>query len=106
LVVQFPKTKSQEIFNIQLDNSPVHPGLNISIPESIILLFQPPHCPEVNPIERLWEEIKKWLRWELFENLDSLREAVQKIWGKLSQTIVSSLTSPNFLIEALSVAGI
>jgi hypothetical protein len=54
----------------------------------------------------LWEEIKKWLRWELFDDLDSLREAVQKIWGKLSQATVSFLTSPNFLIEALSVAGI
>jgi putative transposase len=89
-----------------MDNSAVHMGLNIEIPEAIILFFQPPHCPEVNPRERLWEEIKKELKWELFDSLESLREAVRKIVGKLSQTTVSSLTSPNFLMEALSVAGI
>ncbi|PSP36194.1 MAG: hypothetical protein BRC57_02920 [Cyanobacteria bacterium QS_8_48_54] len=26
------------------------------------LLFQPPYCPEVNPIERVWQELKRWLQ--------------------------------------------
>ncbi|KAB8334747.1 IS630 family transposase, partial [Scytonema tolypothrichoides VB-61278] len=35
----------------------------------IVLLFQPPYSPQVNPIERLWKELKKRLKWKLFDNL-------------------------------------
>jgi len=62
-----------------LDNGGCHQALDLSLPEKIILLFQPPHCPEVNPIERLWEEIKKFLKWELFTSLEQLRLAVLKV---------------------------
>ncbi|MBW4610012.1 MAG: transposase [Hassallia sp. WJT32-NPBG1] len=30
-------------------------------PENIIPIFQPPHSPELNPIERFWEFIKSKL---------------------------------------------
>jgi hypothetical protein len=39
---------------IQVDNVGFHNSLNLSIPENVILLFQPAYSPEVNPIERLW----------------------------------------------------
>ncbi|MDY6900662.1 MAG: transposase, partial [Cyanobacteriota bacterium] len=32
-----------------------------TIYKNVILLFQPPYCPEVNPIERVWQYIK--YRW-------------------------------------------
>ena len=63
---------------IQLDNGAFHLSQTLQIPENIILLFQPPHTPEVNPIERLWKEIKKALKWECFQSLDELRKAVWK----------------------------
>jgi len=48
-------------------------------PENIILLFQPAHCPELNPIERLWEHLKDCLAWQLFNNLDALKVTVRNI---------------------------
>jgi len=44
----------------------------LKAPENIILLFQPAHCPELNPIERLWEHLKDCF-WQLFNNLDALK---------------------------------
>jgi transposase len=69
----FAASYPDEIHIIQLDNSPVHQSLHLAIPDNIILLFQPPYCPEVNPIERFWEDLKKWFKWELFDELDDLR---------------------------------
>lgn len=91
---------------IQLDNSPVHQALQLSIPENIILLFQPPHCPEVNLIERFWLELKRWFKWELFKDLDDLRAYLQKILLRFPNTTLRSLTSSKFLIDALYVASI
>ncbi|MDY7015052.1 MAG: hypothetical protein SVX43_15945 [Cyanobacteriota bacterium] len=68
--------------------------------------FQPPYTPEVNPIERLWEYVKSFLKWINFETLDALREEVRQILKKISQEVVRSLTGWDFILEALSLSGI
>jgi transposase len=72
----------------------------------VILLFQPAYSPEVNPIERLWQYLKEQWKWQTFDNLENLREAVEKSLGKLSKEIVASLTGWEFIVDALSVASI
>jgi putative transposase len=47
----------------------------LQIPGNVILLFQPPYCPDVNPIERLWHDLKQTLQWKLFEGLSELQSA-------------------------------
>ncbi|CAA9209273.1 hypothetical protein AVDCRST_MAG92-15 [uncultured Coleofasciculus sp.] len=69
----FAQAYPKDIHIIQLDNGGCHQALDLSLPENVILRFQPPHCPELNPIERLWSEIKKVLKWEWFTNLDELQ---------------------------------
>jgi transposase len=102
----FTQAYPEDMHIIQLDNAGCHQALDLSLPENVILLFQPSHCPEVNPIERLWEDLKKSLKWELFTNLDELRLGVRKVLHDLNQTIVTSVTGWNFIIEALILAGI
>jgi putative transposase len=64
----------------------------LSIPENVILLFQPAYSPEVNPIERLWGYIKEQLKWLKFEQIEELRAAVQKELNKLTNEVIGSLT--------------
>nr|WP_269322010.1 transposase [Planktothrix serta] len=71
-----------------------------------MLLFQPPYSPQVNPIERLWKEIKKELKWELIENLDSLRNRLDKVLQELTPQAIKSVTGWDFILDALSVAYI
>jgi putative transposase len=89
-----------------VDNGSFHSSLQLHLPDNIILLFQPSHTPQVNPIERLWEEIKAELSWELFDNLEALRVAVEEILAKLSQKVIASVTGWDFILDALSVSGI
>ncbi|HBL12208.1 MAG TPA: hypothetical protein DD379_12520 [Cyanobacteria bacterium UBA11162] len=69
-----------------------HQSLTLSISENIILLFQPAYSSEVNPIERLWEYLKEPLKWETFDNLQDLRNSVQKFLSQLSNQVIASLT--------------
>ena|GEM_PF-1874073 len=71
-----------------------------------LLLFQPPYSPQVNPIERLWQEIKKQLKWQLFENLDDLRNRLSQVLQQLTPQTIKSVTGWDFILEALSVANI
>ena len=102
----FSEAYPEDLHIIQVDNGSFHSSLQLHLPDNIILLFQPSHTPQVNPIERLWEEIKEELSWELFDNLEALKVAVEKILAKLSQKVIASVTGWDFILEALSVSGI
>lgn len=102
----FAQTYPSDLHIIQLDNGGFHQSLTLSLPENIILLFQPAYSPEVNPIERLWEYLKAQLKWETFDNLQHLRNSLQKILSQLSNQVIASLTGWQFILDALYVAGI
>jgi len=91
---------------LQMDNGSFHHSQELKVPDNVIFLFQPPHTPEVNPIERLWLEIKRVMRWESFSSLEELRSALRKQLEKLSNKIVASVTGYKFIIDALLVSGI
>ena len=102
---KFAASYPEEIHIIQVDNGAFHFSNYLQIPENIILLFQPPHTPEVNPIERLWKEIKKALKWECFPSLNELRTAVWKQLDKLTASQVKSIVGWDFILQALFVSG-
>lgn len=91
---------------IQVDNGLFHKAKRLHIPENVILLFQPPRCPELNPIERLWQHLKRDLCWELFDDLEQLQTKVDQLLAALTKEVVASLTGYDFILQALSVANI
>ncbi len=102
----FSQKYSEDLHIIQLDNGRFHHSKDLEIPDNIILLFQPPYCPQVNPIERFWQHIKKELKWNNFDDIAQLRKKVSKIIGSLTQEVVASITGWQFILDALSVANI
>jgi len=95
----------EDLHIIQVDKVGFRNSLNLSIPENVILLFQPAYSPEVNPIERLWGYVKEQLKWLRFDQIEELRAALQKELNKLTLEVTASLTGWKFILEALSVAG-
>lgn len=91
---------------IQLDNSAAHTPRHLTVPDNILLLFQPPHSPELNPIERVWQDIKVDLKGEVFDTLDDLRTAVREVLGYLTPEWLASMAGFPYILSALSVAEI
>ncbi len=100
---QFVREYPDEIHIIHLDNARCHTAKKLKVPKNIILLFQPPYCPELNPIERLWEYIKYYLRSSLFLDLEELKTKVAHILNSLSQEIIQSLAGWDYIFDALSI---
>lgn len=102
---QFLDALSQELGSdmalIQMDKASAHQALALFWPENIIPVFQPSHSPQLNPIERLWQFIKRQFKGENFSNLDQLRQRVQHELAQLSSLVISSLTCYDFILEAL-----
>jgi transposase len=53
---------------VQLDNGRFHHSSSLKIPDNILLIFQPPYSPELNPYRESRQHIKQELSWEIYEN--------------------------------------
>jgi len=90
---------------MQLDTAPAHRAKALSWQEFIIPIFQPPHCPELNPIERFWQHLKSLWKGENFASLELLKQRVDQQLSQLSAQQVQSLTSFDFILDALLQAA-
>ena len=103
---EFARAYPEDLHIIQLDNGPLHTAKKLKLPPNIVLLFQPAHSPQLNPIERLWEHLKGQLRWQVFKDLQHLQERVSELLNNLELDVITSLTGWAYILDSLSVAGI
>ena len=69
-----------------LDNSGAHTAQRIRWPAHVQPVWLPPYCPELNPIERVWRDVKDDLAWQQFVDL-----AAQQVYvGDLLQAYNAS----------------
>jgi hypothetical protein len=90
-----------DIAVIQLDQATAHTAHKLVWPSNIVLTFQPSHAPELNPIERFWLLLKKQLTWVNCADLEELRQRVASELNQISPERIASLTSYDFILEAL-----
>jgi transposase len=102
---EFSKAYPDSLNILQVDNGCFHKGKELVVPENVILLFQPPYCPELNPIERLWEHLKADLKWVSFKTLSQLQAKVDQLLSQLTPEVVASVTGYSFILDALSVVN-
>jgi hypothetical protein len=90
-------------FNILLlDNSGAHTAQRLTIPTNVRLVFLPPYCPELNPIERVWRDLKDDLAWQQFLNVDAQQDAVDQLLRAYDAPTLQSLTGYTYLVEAVN----
>ncbi|ASC73710.1 hypothetical protein XM38_046820 [Halomicronema hongdechloris C2206] len=94
------------ILIIQLAQAGWHKAKRLQVPDNLLLMFQPAHAPECNPIEQVWQYLKKRLRWKRLKTLDELRHLIKEQLLALTSATVASITGRASILEALSVAGI
>lgn len=66
------------------DNAPSHTSKEIELPANIELLALPTYSPELNPVERWFQEFRGALSNKIFETISSLQaaltEALEPYW--------------------------
>ena len=83
-----------------LDNGRFHLAKVLEIPENVVLLFLPPYSPELNPIERFWQDMKAKLFSQTHKTLEALQAKVTEILGDYSDTEIANLTGFSHFINA------
>ncbi len=107
---RFLKLLSAELGNdiavVQFDQGSFHKAKALDCPDNIIPIFQPPHSPELNPIERFWEFLKSQLRWQDCKTLAQLQQKLTDVLKAITPKTIISLTSYDFILEALFSAAL
>ena len=99
---EFHASYPDDFIIMPLDNGAFHKAKKLVIPDNIMLLFIPPYSPELNPIERLWQDIKDEISCSLYETLDELKEAVAEVLRKYSHQDIASLTGYQYIVDAVN----
>src|SRR5688500_2855350 len=84
-----------------LDNSGAHTTQRLNLPENVRLVFLPPYCPELNPIERVWRDLKDALAWLQFPTLDAPQDDLASHLRAYEAATLHTLTSYTYLLEAV-----
>lgn len=61
-----------------LDNAPSHISKQVALPENIELLPLPSYSPELNPVERWFQEFRRALSNRIFQSIEELQEALTR----------------------------
>ena len=67
-----------------LDQAGWHLSRHLVVPATITLVPLPPKCPELNPVENVWQFLRdNWLSNRIFKSYDDLVDHCCAAWNKL-----------------------
>ena len=102
----FSQKYPKDFHVVQTDNARFHCSNDLIMPDNVMLLYQPPHSPQVNPSEQLWQWSKGEISNKLFTGIDHLKTTLSDLFKSKPKGFFASLTSRNFILCALQKIGI
>ena len=98
----FAATFPDSLNMLVLDNGAGHKAKAIRWPANVVPVFLPPYSPELNPIERLWRDLKDKLADVPAKTLAALSDAMCAIIQHYSSATLQSLTSFAYFVQAVA----
>ena len=99
-IEQFSETFAKSLNLLVLDNGRFHQAKSLAIPDNVVLLFLPPYSPELNPIERLWQDMKVKLFTQTYKTLGDMQAKVTEILCSYCDAATAKLTGFSHFIMA------
>lgn len=95
---------SDDLNLIIIDNAPAHTAQQLQLPDNVVLIYLPPYCPELNPVERLWQDLKSRIiasHHAIRTQLSALQDHVAEIINRYTPEYIQSLTGYPYILHAI-----
>ena len=90
---ELAKTFPETLNILVLDNGSFHYAKSLKLPDNIALIFLPPYSPELNPIERLWQDIKAKLFQHTLGTIEEMQDKITQILRNYTKAAIAQITS-------------
>jgi transposase len=85
-----------------LDNSGAHTAQRLRWPENVRCVWLPPYGPELNPLARVWRDLKDDLAWLQCIDLDVQQAHVGDLLQGYDAPTLQALTGYPYLVKAIN----
>jgi len=99
---EFSYSYQETLTSVLMDHGSCHKANALVVPENVVCLCLPPYSPELNPIERLWQDVKGQLAWVITAAIDELAHRVESIITQYAKAAIQSLTSYPYFVHAVN----
>ena len=89
---EFAQAYPDSLNLMMMDRATFHRKNSLIFPQNVIPVFHPAASPELNPIERLWQDIKDNIPYEIFADLEQLKDRVASILKNYTKTTLKTIT--------------
>lgn len=97
---EFSRAYPESMNVLVIDGAPAHVAGSLIIPENVVLFRLPPYCPELNSMERIWQDLRNRLLVGLPSGLNALRDDVTRIVCEYTPKVLASLAGYPYLLAA------
>jgi len=102
----FAALDTQSFHLMLLDNGAFHKAHTLRVPANVGFVFFPPYAPELNPIERLWRDLKDWLSRYCPSTLAELSLLLSSRLNSYPVAAIQTLTGFTYLVAAAQQANV
>jgi hypothetical protein len=99
---EFAKARPATLNVLLVDNSRCHTAKDLVVPANVVLVFQEPYAPELNPAERVWQALKDKLAWQCFATLAELQARVVEVVRGWEAEMLRSLSAYPYIMAAVN----
>ncbi len=99
---EFARANRESMNVLVIDGAPAHVAHSLVIPDNVVLFRLPPYCPELNPAERIWQDLRKRLLIGLPAGLQALKDDVTRIVCDYTPEILATITGYPYLRRAFA----
>lgn len=97
----FSKCYPGQLHVMVMDGASAHTSNKVVWPDNVIPIILPAYSPELNPVERLWQEMRRYLKaW--YSDMDKLMDDLDWWVEILDENDVQSVSSYPYILAALS----
>jgi transposase len=97
----FAEAFPDSLHRLLLDHNGAHTAQRLTLPANVRLVCLPPYCPELNPIERGWRDLKDALAWLPCPPLEVPQDDISHLLRGAEASTLQPLTGYTYRIEAI-----
>ena len=102
MLEEFSRHEPQVFKIIFVDKAGYHRAKALKVPQNIRLVYLPSSNPELNPVERLWGDMKNKVAFHNFCDEQELEEWITATTKSYGQRQIASLTGYPYILDAIS----